>query len=102
MQALKGAHANVAPLVDAFSFLAVVTSFIGFFHGLVDLFQDLLPKSRVGEAAKLPAYAYALAVAPPYLIAITFADIFMAALDKARCPHLLRHARHICSRTRAC
>ena len=100
MQALKDAHANVAPLVDAFSFLAVMTSFIGFFLGLIDFSQDLLPKSRAGGAAQLPAYA--LAVAPPYLIAITFPDIFMAALDKARFPHLLRHASHMYLRMRAC
>lgn len=80
MQSLKEANTLAAPLVEAFSFLAIVTSFIGFVLGLSEFLQDVLPL----PASKSRAPAYALTLIPPYFLALTYPDIFFAALDKVR------------------
>ena len=96
------AHSEATLLVDSFSFLAVMTSFIGFFLGLSDFFKDLLPLPEQGPAAKMPAYA--LAAVPPYLIAIAFPDIFMAALDKVRniCECLQKQLKNVLTKHKCC
>jgi tyrosine-specific transport protein len=85
VMALKEANPASAPLVECFSFLAIVTSFIGFILGLSDFLQDALPMPS--RDARLPAYA--LTLLPPYFLAMLFPDIFFAALDTVRplpCP----------------
>ena len=42
LELLAGENATVGPLIQAFSFLAVATSFIGFVLGLTDFISDNL------------------------------------------------------------
>ena len=49
LAALRGSSNLAAPLIDAFSFLAIATSFIGFVLGLSDFLADLLQVGRAGE-----------------------------------------------------
>lgn len=74
---LRDSSPLVAPLIEAFSFLAIATSFIGFVLGLTDFFSDAL---TLPAARQQPA-SYALALVPPYILALTFPDIFFSALD---------------------
>jgi tyrosine-specific transport protein len=78
VQALQFANPVAAPLIEAFSFMAIVTSFIGFVLGLSEFWQDVLPL----PSSKSRAPAYALTLVPPYFLALAFPDIFFAALDK--------------------
>ena len=80
MQSLKEANALAAPLIEGFSFMAIITSFIGFVLGLSEFLQDVLPMPSA--ASRAPAYA--LTLIPPYFLALTYPDIFFAALDKVR------------------
>ena len=68
-----------APLIQTFSFMAIVTSFIGFILGLTEFWQDVLPMQS--DKSRLPAYA--LTLVPPYALALAYPDIFFQALDKA-------------------
>lgn len=78
-------------LAELFSTAAVVTSFIGFFVGLSDLFRDYVgPKERPGEdeSGKGSSLAIDLGIAaaitvPPAIIAIQNPTIFIDALDIA-------------------
>jgi tyrosine-specific transport protein len=79
---LKDVSPVVGPLVDTFSFFAIVTSFIGFVLGLSDFFCDALPLSP--SSARIPAYV--LTLVPPYFLALAYPDIFFAALDTVRLP----------------
>ena len=80
MEALKATSTAMAPLIDVFAFLAIVTSFIGFVLGLTDFLQDALPMQS--RTARVPAYL--LTLVPPYFLAMAFPDIFFAALDTVR------------------
>lgn len=80
--ALKAASPAVGPLIESFSFLAIVTSFIGFILGLSDFLCDALPFAA--DRARVPAYA--LTLIPAYFLALAFPDIFFAALDTVRPP----------------
>ena len=48
---LSAQNAAVAPLIQGFSFLAIVTSFIGFLLGLTDAIADIL---KVRSSLHLP------------------------------------------------
>lgn len=78
---LREQNPVVAPLIEAFSFLAIATSFIGFVLGLTDFFMDALclPNSR-------RYVAYGLTILPPYAFALAFPDIFFSALDLVSSP----------------
>lgn len=80
VEALKAGQPSMAPLIDAFAFLAIVTSFIGFVLGLTDFLQDALPLPS--KEARAPAYL--LTLVPPFFLAMAFPDIFFAALDTVR------------------
>ena len=76
---LREQNPVVAPLIEGFSFLAIATSFIGFVLGLTDFFQDALtlnPRQRY--------VSYIITVAPPYVFALAYPDIFFQALDLVR------------------
>ena len=86
VEALKGYGPAMGPLVEVFSFMAILTSFVGYILGLAEYFQDVLPSE--GQVARAPAYAITLA--PPYVLALAFPDVFFAALDKVRGPQAAR------------
>ncbi|KAK9846332.1 hypothetical protein WJX81_001708 [Elliptochloris bilobata] len=69
----------VGALIQAFSLLAIATSFIGFVLGLSDFLADYL-KLPAGRQQVLP---YALTVGPPLALALSFPDLFFRALDIA-------------------
>lgn len=77
---LKASNPAVGPLIESFSFLAIVTSFIGFILGLSDFLCDALPIQN--SSARIPAYL--LTLVPAYGLALAFPDIFFAALDTVR------------------
>lgn len=68
----------VPPLIDAFSFLAIATSFIGFCLGMSDAVADWLglPTGR----QRVP---YLLTLVPPLLLALSFPEVFFSALEFA-------------------
>ncbi|KXZ49306.1 hypothetical protein GPECTOR_22g900 [Gonium pectorale] len=69
----------VAPLVQAFSFLAIATSFTGFVLAAVDFLPDAFkPLASVPRAGR-----YALVVLPPILLSTASPGIFFASLDIA-------------------
>lgn len=72
-------HATYLLVLQAFSFLAIATSFIGFVLGLTDFFQDALQLAN-----KQRVVSYGLTVVPPYIFALAFPDIFFQALDLVR------------------
>ena len=76
MQKLKP---GLSPFVDAFSFLAVATSTIGFLLGLSDFVADGL-QLKAGRQQPLP---YLIALLPPYVLAMAKPDLFFAALNAA-------------------
>ena len=76
---VQAASSAVAPLVGAFSFLAIATSYIGFILGLTSFLADAL-KLPAGRQQPLP---YLLTVLPPTAVALTFPDMFLTALDAA-------------------
>lgn len=77
---------SAAWAVDAFSLLAIVTSFVGFVAGLVDLWSDVrisLLGERADNVQTSLAVNYAATVVPPALFCILFRDVFLNALDVA-------------------
>jgi tyrosine-specific transport protein len=66
-------------LIDAFSFSAVATSFIGFTIGLKTFIADGLQSVNV----KSEPISYALTLIPPLTFAITYPDVFISAIDNA-------------------
>jgi len=77
--ALQAQKPALAPAVDAFSFLAVATSTIGFVLGLSDFIADGLSL----EAGRQQPIPYAVTILPPYVLALSFPGIFFSALDAA-------------------
>ncbi|GKY94887.1 hypothetical protein MPSEU_000453600 [Mayamaea pseudoterrestris] len=76
----------LGPLVATFSSLALVTSVIGFTHGLLDAWTDVFKVSpetieENGENSKLKAPLYALVFGPPLLLSMANPDIFYSALE---------------------
>jgi tyrosine-specific transport protein len=72
----------LGPLVSAFSSLALVTSIVGFTHGLLDSWTDVFdidPKSEEFESWKAPLFG--LVFLPPLALSVADPDIFYKALD---------------------
>lgn len=75
----------LGPLVAAFSTLAILTSIIGFTHGLVDAWTDVfrIPNhdSTSPEMQKWKPALYGLVFVPPLLLSTANPDIFFQALE---------------------
>ena len=72
----------LAPLVTAFSSLAILTSMVGFTYGLVDAWTDVFQipaKGKEFEQSKLPLFA--LIFLPPLTLSVANPDIFYQALE---------------------
>jgi tyrosine-specific transport protein len=78
LAALRESNQLVAPLIQGFSFLAIATSYIGFILGLTGFLADALQL----PSSKTPL-TYGLTLAPPFLVAVTYPDLFLKALDIA-------------------
>ncbi|KAK9156572.1 hypothetical protein Scep_003146 [Stephania cephalantha] len=79
LEQLRSANGAVGPIVEAFSFLAIATSYIGFVLGLSDFLSDLL-KLPSGQSKPLP---YLLTLFPPLVLSLLDPEIFFKALDFA-------------------
>ncbi|KAL4364520.1 Tyrosine-specific transport protein [Arachis hypogaea] len=79
LQQLQSTSGAVGPIVAAFSFLAITTSYIGFVLGLSDFIADLLQLPS-GQNKPLP---YILTLIPPLILALLDPEIFFKALDFA-------------------
>eukprot|EP00873_Tetraselmis_striata_P035180 jgi/Tetstr1/455444/TSEL_042273.t1 len=79
VQALQLAKPSLSLAVNAFSFLAVATSFIGFVLGLSDFIADGM-QLRSGRQQPVP---YLATLVPPYILAMLFPGVFFSALDAA-------------------
>ncbi|MEH1787418.1 MAG: aromatic amino acid transport family protein [Nostoc sp.] len=74
-----GAGQCLGVLVSIFSEFAIVTSFIGFVYGLLDLFKDIFLSVKGGFASRLPLYS--LVLFPPMTLGTLNPSIFFTALD---------------------
>ncbi|MEH2115324.1 amino acid permease [Nostoc sp.] len=74
-----GAGQWLGVLVSIFSEFAIVTSFIGFVYGLLDLFKDIFFSAKGGFASRLPLYS--LVLFPPMTLGTLNPSIFFTALD---------------------
>ncbi|KAG2638895.1 hypothetical protein PVAP13_2NG622800 [Panicum virgatum] len=79
LELLRSSNGIVGPIVEAFSFLAIGTSYIGFVLGLSDFLADLL-KLPSGQNKPLP---YLLTLLPPLFLSLLDPEIFFKALDFA-------------------
>ncbi|KAJ1292285.1 hypothetical protein BS78_02G380400 [Paspalum vaginatum] len=79
LELLRTSNGMVGPIVEAFSFLAIGTSYIGFVLGLSDFLADLL-KRPGGQNTPLP---YILTLFPPLVLSLLDPEIFFKALDFA-------------------
>lgn len=79
LELLRTSNGIVGPIVEAFSFLAIGTSYIGFVLGLSDFLADLL-KQPSGQNKPLP---YILTLLPPLVLSLLDPEIFFRALDFA-------------------
>lgn len=80
--ALRATSEPANALVEAFSFFAISTSFIGFVLGLTDFLADGLGW-QTAEKGKNDPRTFALALVPPTVFALSYPDIFLSALDSA-------------------
>lgn len=81
---MRDARAQAA--VDAFSLLAVATSYLGFSLSLSDMLADLRRGEEAPRAAGVqstPPGALLAALLPPLAAAVYFKDIFISALESA-------------------
>lgn len=72
-----------AGAVDAFSLLAVATSYIGFVLGLSDFFADALSGVDTSSPALRRAAPLLLTLLPPTAASLTYPDAFFSALEVA-------------------
>ncbi|XP_020182624.3 uncharacterized protein [Aegilops tauschii subsp. strangulata] len=79
LQQLRSSNGTVGPIVEAFSFLAIGTSYIGFVLGLTDFIADLL-KLPSGQNKPL---TYLVTLFPPLVLSLLDPEIFFKALDFA-------------------
>ncbi|XP_029120472.1 uncharacterized protein [Elaeis guineensis] len=79
LELLRSNNGIIGPIVEAFSFLAIATSYIGFVLGLSDFVSDLL-KLPSGQTKPLP---YLLTLLPPLVLSLLDPEIFFKALDFA-------------------
>lgn len=80
LEYVRSSGAGAGLLVDAFSLLAVATSFIGFVLGLSEFITEALGRPLVSSNKLLP---YALTLLPPLVFAISSPSLFFQALDFA-------------------
>ncbi|MEH2025348.1 amino acid permease [Nostoc sp.] len=74
-----GAGEWLGVLVSIFSEFAIVTSFIGFVYGLLDLFKDIFLPAQGQLSSRLPLYS--LVLFPPMTLGTLNPSIFFTALD---------------------
>ncbi|RCJ24011.1 tyrosine transporter [Nostoc sp. ATCC 43529] len=74
-----GAGEWLGVLVSVFSEFAIVTSFIGFVYGLLDLFKDIFLVTQGKGSTRLPLYS--LVLFPPMTLGTLNPSIFFTALD---------------------
>ncbi|MCF2150508.1 tyrosine transporter [Desmonostoc muscorum LEGE 12446] len=74
-----GAGEWLGVLVSVFSEFAIVTSFIGFVYGLLDLFKDIFLITQGDISSRLPLYS--LVLFPPMTLGTLNPSIFFTALD---------------------
>ncbi len=74
-----GAGEWLGVLVSVFSEFAIVTSFIGFVYGLLDLFKDIFLIAQGKVSSRLPLYS--LVLFPPMTLGTLNPSIFFTALD---------------------
>nr|MDZ8168069.1 aromatic amino acid transport family protein [Nostoc sp. CmiSLP01]MDZ8286439.1 aromatic amino acid transport family protein [Nostoc sp. ChiSLP01] len=74
-----GAGEWLGVLVSVFSEFAIVTSFIGFVYGLLDLFKDIFFIAQGKVSTRLPLYS--LVLFPPMTLGTFNPSIFFTALD---------------------
>ncbi|MDZ7952913.1 amino acid permease [Nostoc sp. DedQUE09] len=74
-----GAGQWLGVLVSIFSEFAIVTSFIGFVYGLLDLFKDIFLPTQWQLSSRLPLYS--LVLFPPMTLGTLNPSIFFTALD---------------------
>ncbi|MEH2251975.1 amino acid permease [Nostoc sp.] len=74
-----GAGEWLGVLVSIFSEFAIVTSFIGFVYGLLDLFKDIFLLAQGVLSSRLPLYS--LVLFPPMTLGTLNPSIFFTALD---------------------
>ena len=81
LQILRGGGAGqwLGVLVSIFSEFAIVTSFIGFVYGLLDLFKDIFLPTQWQLSSRLPLYS--LVLFPPMTLGTLNPSIFFTALD---------------------
>ncbi|MBN3887242.1 MAG: aromatic amino acid transport family protein [Nostoc sp.] len=81
LQILRAGSAGewLGVLVSIFSEFAIVTSFIGFVYGLLDLFKDIFLLAQGRLSSRLPLYS--LVLFPPMTLGTLNPSIFFTALD---------------------
>ena len=78
----SGGNPMLGNLVTIFSFLALVTSLIGFVYGLIDGWTDVFNLPTEGPTYdKWKAPLFGLVFLPPLALSLTDPDIFFTALD---------------------
>ncbi len=80
LQILRNGDAGqwLGVIVSIFSEFAIVTSFIGFVYGLLDVFKDM-PFIANGKASRLPLYS--LILFPPFSFGTLNPGIFLSAIE---------------------
>lgn len=76
---LQNTSSMVSPIIQAFSLVAIASSYVGFVLGLTDFLADAL-NLRSGNKETLP---YVLTITPPLCVACTYPDLFLSALKIA-------------------
>ncbi|RID73692.1 hypothetical protein BRARA_B00826 [Brassica rapa] len=79
LQQLRSTSVTVGPFVEAFSLIAIATSYIGFVLGLTDFFSDLLKL----QTRQNKPFLYLLTLVPPLVLSLLDPEIFFKALDFA-------------------
>ncbi|KAJ0238622.1 hypothetical protein HA466_0238020 [Hirschfeldia incana] len=79
LQQLRSTSVTVGPFVEAFSLIAIATSYIGFVLGLIDFLSDLLKLQTRQDKPIL----YLLTLVPPLVLSLLDPEIFFKALDFA-------------------
>lgn len=86
LELLRTQGGSTSNFINAFSLLALATSFNGFIYGLVPYINDLrvaIFKEQFNSVSRSEWISFLAATLPPIFIAGTSPDIFHAALDAA-------------------
>jgi tyrosine-specific transport protein len=82
LQSAEGDNALLGTLVGSFSFLAIITSLIGFTYALLDAWTDTFRIPQEGpEYEQWKPALFALIFLPPLALSVTDPNIFYSALD---------------------